>query len=132
MFVVALDELLQIIVLNQNALLRTPIASLHATCLVFEVVMVDGGFDFRNCILSRANSFWTIWEGRIYSRWCMMEEDGLTHGHGAQDRSLTLFSNIFALWLTMPRVMTGLGLSVLSRSSAMFGFASSVKDACVH
>ena len=95
--------------------------------------MVDGGFDFRNCILSRANSFWTIWEGRIYSSWCMMEEDGLTHGHGAMTgRSLTLFSNIFALWLTMPRVMTGFGLSVLSRSSAIFGFGSSVKDACVY
>ena len=31
-----------------------------STYLVFEVVIVDDGFDLRNCILSRANSFWTI------------------------------------------------------------------------
>ena len=58
-FVVALEELLQ----TQNSsmkLLSTSFPNLRPTYLVLEVIMVDDGFDLRNCILSRANSFWTI------------------------------------------------------------------------
>ena len=44
--------------LESNVLYSHPPRS--STYLVFEVVIVDDGFDLRNCILSRANSFWTI------------------------------------------------------------------------